>query len=383
VNVSSLALIRYAQEKGALYLDTCIEPWEGGYTDASKSAADRTNYALRELALQLKQENPQGPTAMIAHGANPGLVSHFVKEALLNIAEDTGFVCEKPQTKQAWANLAQNLGIKTIHIAERDTQQSSVRKSPQEFVNTWSVDGFISEGLQPAELGWGTHEKHWPHDANAQETGCRAAIYLNRPGAATRVRSWVPGVGAYQGFLITHNEAISIADYLTVHKNNVPSYRPTVHYAYYPCDDAVLSLFELCGNDWQQQASQRILQDEIISGSDALGVLLMGHAKNAYWYGSRLSIEQARSLAPHTNATGLQVTATIVAAMQYAIQNPNLGVVEADEIPYDAILPIAKPYLGEVFGAYTDWTPLQSRESLFDDSVDKTCPYQFKNFRIE
>ncbi len=31
-----------------------------------------------------------GPTAVLTHGANPGLVSHFVKQALLNIARDTG-----------------------------------------------------------------------------------------------------------------------------------------------------------------------------------------------------------------------------------------------------------------------------------------------------
>ena len=33
VDVSSIALIKFAHEKGALYLDTCIEPWPGGYTD--------------------------------------------------------------------------------------------------------------------------------------------------------------------------------------------------------------------------------------------------------------------------------------------------------------------------------------------------------------
>ena len=47
VDVSSLALIELCQEKGALYLDTCIEPWPGGYTDPSLSPAARSNYALR------------------------------------------------------------------------------------------------------------------------------------------------------------------------------------------------------------------------------------------------------------------------------------------------------------------------------------------------
>jgi len=77
VEVSSLALIEFAQEKGALYLDTCIEPWAGGYTDPTMTQADRTNYALREKALALQERSGQGPTAILTHGANPGMVSHF------------------------------------------------------------------------------------------------------------------------------------------------------------------------------------------------------------------------------------------------------------------------------------------------------------------
>ena len=73
-----------------MYLDTCIEPWPGGYTDATIPHARRTNYALREEALALRAQTPRAPTAVLTHGANPGLVSHFVKQALLNIANDTG-----------------------------------------------------------------------------------------------------------------------------------------------------------------------------------------------------------------------------------------------------------------------------------------------------
>jgi homospermidine synthase len=82
--------------------------------------------------------------------------------------------------------------------------------------------------------------------------------------------------------------------------------------AYHPCDDAVLSVHELAGLNWQQQAKQRLMMDEIHSGVDELGLLLMGHSRGAYWYGSRLSIEQARALVPHNNATSLQVTAAVL-----------------------------------------------------------------------
>src|ERR1700691_1058573 len=165
VDVSSIALIRYCWEKGAMYLDTCIEPWPGGYTDPTIPAAKRTNYALREEALGLRTGNARAPTAVLTHGANPGMVSHLVKQALLNIADDLGLKpAQPPGNRAAWAELAQRVGVKVIHVAERDTQVSSIPKEPNEFVNTWSVDGFVSEGSQPAELGWGTHERNFPRD---------------------------------------------------------------------------------------------------------------------------------------------------------------------------------------------------------------------------
>src|ERR1700692_3321363 len=86
VDVSSVALIELCRELGALYLDTCTEPWPGGYTDPNLPPSARSNYALRESALALRRRTSNGPTAVLTHGANPGLVSHFVKQALVDVA---------------------------------------------------------------------------------------------------------------------------------------------------------------------------------------------------------------------------------------------------------------------------------------------------------
>ena len=380
VDVSSVALIAFCQQRGALYLDTCIEPWAGGYTDPSLTPSQRSNYALRESALALA--GGPGPTAVLTHGANPGLVSHFVKRALLNLARDTGVDTQVPADRQAWAALSQRLGVKVIHIAERDTQTATFAKQPGEFVNTWSIDGFAGEGCQPAELGWGTHENTLPPDGYRHDFGCGAAIYLMRPGASTRVRTWTPNGGPLHGFLITHNESISIADYYSVVEDGTVAYRPTVLYAYHPCDDAVLSVHEMAGLNWRQQPKQRLMMNEIRSGVDELGVLLMGHARGAYWYGSRLSIEQARALAPHNNATSLQVTAAVLGGVVWAMENPRAGVIEADHLDHARVLQIAEPYLGDMVGEYSDWTPLLDRERLFPEAIDRACPWQFGNFRV-
>jgi homospermidine synthase len=383
VDVSSVALIQLARERGALYLDTCIEPWAGGYTDPKATVDSRSNYIMRMEALRLRDGAAgKTPTAVLTHGANPGLVSHLVKQALLNIAKDTGVDAGRPSSRESWARLSQTLGIKVIHIAERDTQVTNVPKAANEFVNTWSVDGFVSEGAQPAELGWGTHEKHFPADGGRHKVGSRCAIYLNRPGASTRVRTWTPKAGHFHGFLITHSEAISLADYYTVMDGERAAYRPTTHYAYHPSDNAVLSVHEFAGNNWRLQDHKRIMLNEITSGIDELGVLLAGHAKNAYWYGSQLSIEEARNLAPYNSATSLQVTSAALSGMIWAMENPTRGIVEPDDMEFARPLQICMPYLGKVVGEYTDWTPLHQRGELFAEDLDKADPWQFKNIRV-
>ncbi len=382
-------------------------------------AAGPTQHQRLQI-LELREEVPANcATQVVTHGANPGLVSHFVKQALLNIARDTGHpLPRRPETRAEWGRLAMELGVKTIHIAERDTQVCDThQRRRDEFVNTWSVDGFISEGCyQPAELGFGTHEKRLPEDGHRHEAGFGAdnAIYLNKPGSLVQVRSWTPKQGPYIGFLVTHAEAISISDYLTVADEKQGGgdddggggddddgggggtsrsgggggggrvvYRPTCHYSYLPCDAACVSLNEL--NGWgHEQSNKHILSDDISAGADELGVLLCGHQKGAYWFGSHLTIEQARAMMPFQNATTLQVTAPVVAAMVWALENPDRGIVEPDEMDWERVLDLSMPYLGDVVGQYTDWTPLSNRGKIYSEeaNLDRTDPWQFSNVRM-
>jgi homospermidine synthase len=384
VDTSSLDLMRYCRELDVLYIDTVVEPWLGFYFDSSKGPESRSNYALRETVLAERRAHPGGTTAVSCCGANPGMVSWFVKQALLNLKADLNHAGAEPSSREEWAQLAHALGVKGIHIAERDTQRANAPKPRQTFVNTWSVEGFISEGLQPAELGWGTHEQWMPDNARTHQDGCGAAIYLLQPGANTRVRSWTPTAQSQYGFLVTHNESISIADYLTVKDAAGKAvYRPTCHYAYHPCDDAVLSLHEMFGQAGERQPEWKILDEtEIVDGIDELGVLLYGHGKNAYWYGSQLSIEETRRIAPYQNATGLQVTSAVLAGMVWALENPKAGIVEADDIDFKRCLEVQMPYLGPVIGVYTDWTPLAGRPGLFPDDIDTSDPWQFRNVLV-
>lgn len=381
VDISSIDLIQFCAERDALYVDTSIEPWPGVFDNPMLELHQRTNFEIRRKIIDLAAKlGPDSPTAVVDHGANPGLVSHFVKRALLNLDQMIRNGNAKPASREEWANLARDLRISTIQISERDTQASHRPKRQREFINTWSIDGFVDELMQPAELSFGTFEKRRPKGAREHLPGS-GTLYLKRPGASTFARSWVPSIGGIQGMLVSHDEIFSIADYLSIREDDGFLYRPTVMFVYHPCDDAMLSALELEGNGWALQPSCRRLGKDIVEGMDELGVLLAGHERNAYWYGSQLTISEARRHVSYANATTLQVTAGAVAAILWTIRNPRRGVVEPENLDFEDCLATAEPYLGNMVGEFTEWTPLEGRGKYFPEKLDVQSPWQLQNIR--
>lgn len=367
-NVDSATLIDWCHHNGVLYLNTSVEEWDP-YLDAYKR--NPTELTLYHRQMQLRQlvagwETKKGPTAIVDHGANPGLVSHFVKQGLLDIC--TKIVeeslpsqrrqqLEEALAKEDFPQLAYLSGLKTIHVSEKDTQITNVPKRPNEFVNTWSVEGFIEEGVAPAELGWGTHETNIPYGAIFHETGPCNQICLAQKGAKTWVRSWVPS-GEITAMVIRHGEAFSLSDHLTVWEGDSAIYRPTVHYSYCPSDSAINSMHELEMRSFVPQTNYRLLSDDIIDGTDELGCLLMGHDYQSWWIGSILDIHEARKLVPHQSATTVQVASGVVAALIYAMRHPNEGLCLPDDLDFREVLEIARPFLGKFISQPVAWNPL-------------------------
>jgi homospermidine synthase len=395
-NIDACTILQWCHDHGVRYLNTSVEVWDPYEGAAGTSPLERTLY-VRHLAIRRMAAawDRPGPTAVLEHGANPGLVSHFTKRALTEIGprvlsagkggSHAGAI-EAALGAADHAALARALDVKVIHISERDTQISNRPKEVDEFVNTWSVDGFYEEGIAPAELGWGTHERRLPPGALVHAgTHPGNQICLAQAGMKTWVRSWVP-CGEITGMVIRHGEAFTISDHLTVWEDGRPAYRPTVHYAYCPADVAISSMHELEMRQLQLQPRQRIMNDEITSGRDELGVLLMGHPLTAWWTGSLLSIDEARTLVPHQNATTLQVAASIVGALAWMLEHPEEGVCVPDDLPWEDVLRVASPYLGPMHSDAVEWDPVSSRVDLYAGwngrFVDRDDPWQFGNFLV-
>ncbi|MFM8002158.1 MAG: saccharopine dehydrogenase NADP-binding domain-containing protein, partial [Actinomycetota bacterium] len=203
-NIDCPTILEWCRNRGVRYLNTSVELWDPYYDMAATNPLDRTLYvrhqSIRKMIGRWGANN--GPSSVVEHGANPGLVSHFAKQALFEIsnkilsegrAGSRQSAIESALATESFNQLAMLTGARVIHISERDTQLTDRPKEVNEFVNTWSVEGFYEEGVAPAEMGWGTHERWMPANAHVHaDDGPCNQICLAQPGMESWVRSWVP-----------------------------------------------------------------------------------------------------------------------------------------------------------------------------------------------
>jgi homospermidine synthase len=167
-NIDALEILQWCHDQGVRYINTSTELWDPYQGLPDNKPTTKTLY-WRQMNLRrlLAKWKVKGPTAVIEHGANPGLISHFTKQGLIDIGESMladgklkGRKAEEVTqliADRKFNVLARKLGVKVIHCSERDTQISDVPKQVDEFVNTWSIEGFREEGTTTSEMGWGTH----------------------------------------------------------------------------------------------------------------------------------------------------------------------------------------------------------------------------------
>ena len=152
-SVGALGSLRRGRQQAPHRTDPLLAPHESAADDGRRGRArsHRRARARRQPRPDLPFHQAgacwTSPSAALADrkfdGAAGGEVAHHAE----------------PQT---FNHLAHELGVKVIHCSERDTQIARPAQEVNEFVNTWSVEGFREEGTTTAEMGWGTHEKELP-----------------------------------------------------------------------------------------------------------------------------------------------------------------------------------------------------------------------------
>lgn len=383
--IDSYDLTTWCRNHNVLYLNSGNDSWLDPNivlnADLSKKIAANTERILKE---QHVVSAKQGSTAVLLHGANCGLVSHFAKVALEDMANDvlahkklsvtaSKEIGDRLQEKNH-AALAQALDINTLHISEHDTQWAPSLIHREGFFNTWCSQSAASELMFMPQFAWGTHEHHTPQGAKLFSTQYFNCATLSQKAYQTRIQSWVPS-GPFTPNIVFHEETFTIADYLSVYDvKQKRSYAPTVLFAYQVCPHAVqgMQLIEAQGS-MTFPSVHKVLTHEITEGTDELGILLFSEKYGAWWTGSVLDIHTARKESPQNNATTLQVAASLLAALTWMINNPEAGIQLPETIPHEKILPIAKPYLGKYVSQSVAFS-LPARQN--------TASWQFNDFLI-
>jgi homospermidine synthase len=370
--VSTLEVLKLCQEVGCAYVNSCIEIWD--YKDID-SAYDYTIHAkVQELKEYEASLDKVKFTAMTGIGCNPGMVSVWAQLAIEKINKYYGNKVMKS---------AEELGIRTIHISEIDTQRCNVPKKINEYCNTWgsTMEPLYEEALAPLEMSFGTHEDVPKRNLTAYEKD-KSVIILDRLALNTFAQSYTPLYGNFIGMLIRHEENITIGDKLSTFKEvkgkKVKTYAPSVYYVYRPSNDTMASLSELRDRNYEYQDHWRFLTDEIIDGRDELGLSFFLKNGDIFWIGSLLDINEAREVYGNKfnhkmNATSVQVVGGYLSGIMHIMDMHKAGkhgLFTAEDLPYKEVYNRMKPFYGDfVFKKVNKW-----------DYRDINKPYQFTTF---
>jgi homospermidine synthase len=378
-NTSTYTIFKECRLRGLLYINTSIE--DDKPIRINKECPIDNGIFLQHVNIQSiahKTRDNGNITSVIEFGMNPGLISVFVKQGIIDMAK----MVLKYQTKHKKVNpllskyykkrdhkhLAEILKIRTIHCSEIDTQIPK-RMPKEKFINTWSCVGLITEGVEPAEIQIGTHEKTLPFDSKNVTEIIPQLIMTQTAGQDIKVKSIVPlkinskGKVEFtyiQGRCIHHGEGISLNRFLGTFK-----YSPTMHYVYQlnPITDKMLSDFsknELV-NISKDDSQWKVLNtyEDKIEGYDNVGALFIleenpltgGNEPYCFWTGSILDTKYTRETLKdiYFGPTVIQVMAGILSSVRWMLENRKSGLLFGEDIDDNYIIKHAKKYLGKYY----------------------------------
>jgi homospermidine synthase len=353
-----------ASKKPIFYINTSFESTSPSVDIQNTKRQDIINHSTvgQHRTALYKMDKPLF-TCVVEAGMNPGLISHFSKDGILKLYQQQFGNRIDPGT-MTYAKMAQLLNINAVLCTEKDTQEPIIPRKSGEFVNTWSVLGFLSEGDEVVQIG-----NHLPvtdqitnipslqklqpiyyRQKTAPEYNC-SRIY-RQSGFNTLSRSVVPS-GKIEGYVIPHGESDTLACYLTEKTNQKPTYRPFTYYVYQPCPSAIESIKEHL-NDPSKDLTIRTLYGPDIKphGKDEVGALIDVGTKGKWWYGTILSIEQTKALGfVFSGPTAVQVASSLYATALWILSNPinqKRGLLFPEQLNSQFILEKSKPFLGDI-----------------------------------
>lgn len=389
----------WCAERNIMYINTGEADWPDHWYSI---------FEENELKNGLKEKHGKSDVTnkypiVLQHGNNPGLVSHFVKAAIEYIV-NTQFKKDKHLKtlikKGQFNEAARVLGIRMIHVNDIDLQEVSDEYSDSKLFSTWCMDSFWFEMLSEATMNIGTHEKiDFENECNFVDYE-KGFLEFRKLAAEKKCRTYYPS-GAFEGFTVPHEETITIAKSLEVKENGKVVYRPTVMFLYAPCayasnyfNNAKVNEYPEpdplkpldCENEngktiirgYEYPANFEIVyQEKIASGTEYVGVLLMGEGFQPVWVGNRVEasfLYKNKKGSYWQTPTITPVAMSALAAVCWMLKNKEKGgIYFADDIPdYKYIIKTAEKYISKTI-----------YKTFSQDELAKSMKLNFENLQVK
>ena len=310
--VGTKDICKWCAEKNIMYINTGEADWpENWYSIFNE------NLKKQEIKAYYQNINEKNKYPIVLqHGNNPGLVSHFVKaglEYIVNNQYKKNKEIKELIKHNKFNEVAQKIGLKMIHVNDIDLQKINETYNKDTLYNTWCVDSFFFEMLSEATFDIGTDEKITYTDDCKLLDNVNGFLEFKNLAIDKKCKTIYPN-GKFNGFLVPHEETITIAKSLEVRQNNKTIYRPSVMFIYSPCEYArkyfeTAKIGEYVDSKVPKQLDAESKDEEIIvrgykypknativykenieSGTEYVGVLLLGNNFNPVWVGNRIEI---------------------------------------------------------------------------------------------
>lgn len=372
--VGTRDICEWCAENNIMYINTGETDWPDNWYSIFEEYDKKWDLKDRFAKEPSKNRYP----IVLHHGNNPGLVSHFVRAALEYIVT-TQFKKDKELKKllkeDRFNEIALSLGLRQIHVSDIDLQQVKGEFDDKLLINTWCTDSFWFEMLSEATIDVGTSE-NVDYEADCtmynKEKGYMEFAKL---AVDKRCATFYPE-GVFEGHLVPHEETISIARSLEVVEDGKVVYRPTVAFIYKPCQYAGEFLRKSKVNDYPNpnpekpmdcedengisivrgyiypEQVQMLHMDKIASGTEYVGVFLMGEGFAPVWVGNRIELpylSKGKSGHQWQTPTITPVAMSALSAVCWMLKNKDKGgIYFPEEIPdYKAIIKTAEKYISK------------------------------------
>ena len=379
-------ICKWCAEKNIMYINTGEADWpENWYSIFNE------NLKKQEIKAYYQNINEKNKYPIVLqHGNNPGLVSHFVKaglEYIVNNQYKKNKEIKELIKHNKFNEVAQKIGLKMIHVNDIDLQKINETYNKDTLYNTWCVDSFFFEMLSEATFDIGIDQKITYTDDCKLLDNVNGFIEFKNLAIDKKCKTIYPN-GKFNGFLVPHEETITIAKSLEVRQNNKTIYRPSVMFIYSPCEYArkyfeTAKIGEYVDSKVPKQLDAESKDEEIIvrgykypknativykenieSGTEYVGVLLLGNNFNPVWVGNRIEIPY---LYKHEKDSYWQtptitpVAMSALSAVCWMIKNKEKGgIYFPEDIPdYKYMIKIAEKYISKTIYKTFDKKTLQ------------------------